>query len=184
MARDYSHYRSFKYKAGGAARTRAPQDLVWEVVAGIGGEDRYYTMNYLWTVREMMDAAVGGPGMRRTRPVGHEPRPGDHIDSWEVLVADRPRRLALIFGMKAPGRGVLEFDLARLHGRTRLTATAYWQPDGFSGLLYWRAMQPAHLVLFDRLTSEICRRAEDRARDLPQPAGAAPLTSMPEDATG
>jgi hypothetical protein len=107
-----------------------------------------------------MDAVVGGPGMKFGRPKHKRLEPGDRIDSWEVLAVDRPERLALIFGMKAPGRGVLEFLIVPGQRATRLSATAYWEPEGMPGVLYWRAMQPAHLVLFDRLTREICRRAE------------------------
>jgi uncharacterized protein YndB with AHSA1/START domain len=159
MARDYSQYPQFRYQAGGSAVTHASAEALWDVVAAIGGANRYYTLNSLWAIREVMDAAVGGPGLRRARPQGRELRPGDHIDSWEVLAVERPRRLALIFGMKAPGRGVLEFRITPVDRRYRLTATAYWEPDGVPGLIYWRAMQPAHLVLFDRLTDTICRKA-------------------------
>jgi uncharacterized protein YndB with AHSA1/START domain len=165
----FKGYRRFRYRAGGSASTRASQQAIFDVVTDIGGENRYYTLNALWTVRELMDAAIGGDGLRHERPHGRELRPGDRIDSWEVLEVERPRRLALIFGMKAPGRGVLAFDITPGERGNRLSATAYWEPDGMRGVLYWRAMQPAHLVLFDRLTAEICRRALDMERA--QPAG-------------
>jgi uncharacterized protein YndB with AHSA1/START domain len=177
--RDYSGYRRFRYHAGGSAHTRAPRDAVWAVITAIGGSNRYYTMNGLWAIREAMDAIVGGPGLRRERPpADRELRPGDRIDSWEVLAADRPERLALVFGMKAPGRGVLEFRITPTESANRVSATAYWEPDGLPGVLYWRAMQPAHVFLFDRLTSEICRRASaaeraDAATDAAAPADAA-----------
>jgi uncharacterized protein YndB with AHSA1/START domain len=164
MSPDFQHYRSFTFKAGGAAVTRASPEAVWAVVSRIGGDNRYYALNALWTMREWMDALVGGPGMRRGRPAAERLQPGDRIDSWEVLTAEPGRRLALIFGMKAPGRGVLEFVIAAMGGGTRLTATAYWEPDGIAGVLYWRAMQPAHIVLFRRLTAEICHRAEAAPR--------------------
>lgn len=160
MSTDLLAYRSFTFKAGGAHITRAPATALWHVVTGIGGNNRYYAMNALWTVREWMDAVVGGPGLQRGRPAGDALRPGDRIDSWEVLLAEPPELLALIFKMKAPGDGVLEFTIRAKPRVTRLTVTAYWEPDGFAGLLYWRAMQPAHILLFRRLTAEICRRAE------------------------
>lgn len=154
-------YQDFTYKASGSAVAAASPDAVWNVVRQIGGENRYFVLNSLWTIREWLDAAVGGPGLQRVRTVSGDPRPGDRIDSWEVIAAEAGRRLALKFNMKAPGLGVLEFLIEpRGDSRVRLTATAHWEPDGMAGLLYWRAMQPAHLVLFDRLTSEICRRAE------------------------
>lgn len=36
---------------------------------------------------------------------------GDKIDFWEVIVVDPERRLTLSFGMRAPGAGVLEFEI-------------------------------------------------------------------------
>lgn len=160
----FKGYRRFRYRAGGSATTRASQQAIFDVVADIGGENRYYTLNALWTIRELMDALVGGHGLRHARPRDRELEPGDRIDSWEVLEVARPKRLALIFGMKAPGRGVLEFDIQPMDRGNRLSATAYWEPDGLPGTLYWRAMQPAHLFLFDRLTQEICQRALDVER--------------------
>lgn len=160
MPVDLHQYRAFTFRAGGSAVTRATPEMVWNVVSAIGGDNRYFAMNALWTVREWMDAAVGGSGMKHRRPAGGELRAGDRIDSWEVLIAEPAHRLSLVFGMKAPGHGVLEFVVAGMGGGTRLSATAYWEPDGVAGLLYWRAMQPAHILLFRRLTAEICHRAE------------------------
>jgi hypothetical protein len=38
-------------------------------------------------------------------------------------------------------------------------ATAYWHPAGVAGLLYWYALEPAHLFLFRGLTRAIISRA-------------------------
>lgn len=157
---DHANYRHFPQSAGGAAHTRAGRDALWEVVSSIGGDNRYFTLNGLWALREWIDAAIGGEGRIRRHPGHSALRPGDRIDSWKVLVADPGATLALVFGMKAPGRGVLEFRIIPVNGGHRLEATAWWQGEGLSGQIYWRSMQPAHLVLFRRLTAEICRRAE------------------------
>ncbi len=160
MAQERLFYHSFPRKAGGSARTRASAASLWEVVTHVGGENRYYALDFLWTVREWMDAAVGGPGLKRGRTTQGPLKPGDRIDSWEVLVADPGERLALRFNMKAPGEGVLEFRIDRFHGGSTVTVTAWWKPEGVAGALYWAAMLPAHVVLFKRMTAEICRRAE------------------------
>jgi hypothetical protein len=63
--------------------------------------------------------------------------------------------------MRAPGTGILEFELEPLQGRgTRLTETAYWHPAGFWGLLYWYLLVPFHLFIFKGMTRAIVRRAE------------------------
>lgn len=153
-------YRDYPRKAGATARTRASAAALWEVVTHVGGENRYFALDFLWTVREWMDAAVGGPGLKRGRTTQGPLRPGDRIDSWEVLVAEHQSVLALRFNMKAPGDGALEFRIDPFHGGAAITVTAWWRPKGTAGALYWAAMLPAHVVLFKRMTAEICRRAE------------------------
>lgn len=164
MSHSPSDYVRFAKSAGGASETDASPAAVWSVLEGIGGENRYFALDALWTIREAMDAMVGGDGLKHRRSDPHALKVGDLIDSWRVLAVDPQRRLALLFGMKAPGTGVLEFliDTGR-SGRTRLTATAFWQPRGIAGWLYWKAMEPAHGVLFARMVRSICDRAETRS---------------------
>jgi uncharacterized protein YbjT (DUF2867 family) len=155
---DYAYYAK---RASGSAETSASPAAVWRLVSAIGGDNRYYYLNALWTLREVLDWAVGGPGLSRGRRHPTEVRVGDKIDYWDVIGVEPERRLTLAFGMRAPGAGVLELEIAPLAtGRTRLTATAYWHPAGVWGLLYWYSLEPAHRVIFTGLTREICRRAE------------------------
>ncbi len=163
--RAYRHDHAFYAKrAGGAAETAATPAAVWPVVTALGGDNRYYTLNFLWWLRELLDWLVGGPGFTHGRRDPVELRVGDAIDYWTVLALEPERRLTLHFGMKAPGSGILEFELEPLAaGGTRLTETAYWHPRGVWGLLYWYAMIPAHLFLFRRMTRAMVARAEQRA---------------------
>jgi hypothetical protein len=134
---------------------------VWRVVCSIGGRNRYFYMNVLWWLREAMDWLAGGPGFTRGRRHPTEVRLGDTIDYWTVIGLEPERRLTLNFGMKAPGSGVLEFEIEPLaDGRTRLVETAYWHPQGVWGLLYWWALVPAHLFIFRGMTAAMARRAE------------------------
>jgi hypothetical protein len=88
-------------------------------------------------------------------------RIGDVIDYWTIVAMEPARRLTLHFGMRAPGTGILEFELEPLaDGGTRLTETAYWHPAGFLGLLYWYVLVPFHLFIFKGMTRAIARRAE------------------------
>ncbi len=148
-------------KASGSAVTHASPEAVWHEVASIGGENRYYYLNMLWTLRETMDWMLGGPGLRRGRRHPTELRLGDVIDSWRVVGLQPGRTLTLFFGMKAPGAGVLEFEInPESDGATRVTATAYWHPAGVWGLLYWYSLVPFHQVIFDGMTRAIVERAE------------------------
>jgi uncharacterized protein YbjT (DUF2867 family)/uncharacterized protein YndB with AHSA1/START domain len=152
-------------RADGTSETAASPEAVWKVVKRIGGRNRYFGADLLWWLRETLDWMIGGPGRHRGRRDPDDLRVGDHVDSWHVVGVEPARRLTLMMGMKAWGSGVLEFDLEPLaDGGTRLTATAYWHPAGFWGLAYWYALFPAHLFIFDRMTRNICRLAEEQGK--------------------
>jgi uncharacterized protein YbjT (DUF2867 family) len=148
-------------KASGSAQAAAAPAAVWGQIIRLGGRNRYYYMNGLWWLRELMDWCVGGSGFSRGRRDPDSLRLGDVIDYWTVIGMERERHLTLHFGMKAPGSGILEFDLRPLEsGGTELSVTAYWHPRGVWGLLYWYTLVPAHLFLFRGWTRVIARRAE------------------------
>ena len=109
-----------------------------------------------------MDWCAGGAGLSRGRRDPDALRLGDVIDYWTVIGIEPERRLTLHFGMKAPGSGILEFDLrpATEDGDTEITITAYWHPRGVWGLLYWYTLAPAHLFIFRGWTRAIVRRAQ------------------------
>jgi uncharacterized protein YbjT (DUF2867 family) len=147
-------------KASGSAVAEASPARVWAVVRSIGGETGYFHGAPLWKLRALLDWLAGGPGLSRGRRHPTELRVGDGIDYWMVLGLEEERRLTLSFGMKAPGAGVMEIELDPVDAtHTRITITAYWHPAGVWGLLYWHAMLPAHLFIFDGMAREIARRA-------------------------
>lgn len=162
MFRNYRpDYAFYAKKASGTAVTTASAKAVWAQVTAIGGKNRYYYLNFLWTLREILDWLAGGIGLNHGRRDPTDVRMGDVIDSWRVIGLEPGQRLTLLFGMKAPGSGVLEFEVnPEGNSRTRVTVTAYWHPAGIWGLLYWYALVPAHLFIFKGLTRAIADRAE------------------------
>lgn len=168
MYRNYRHdYAFYAKRASGSAVTSASADDVWRVVTAIGGRNRYYALDFLWTVRELADWLVGGPGLSRGRRHAGELRVGDTVDSWQIIGLEPRRRLTMLFGMKAPGAGILEFEIAPEGKGTRVTATAYWHPRGAWGLLYWYPLAPFHGLIFNRMTDAIARRAEAGGAAIP-----------------
>jgi uncharacterized protein YbjT (DUF2867 family) len=165
MYRDYNpHYAFYAMRDSGSSVARASPEQVWAQVAAIGGNNRYYAVNWLWSIREAMDWVLGGPGRHRGRRHPTEVRVGDTIDSWRVIGAEPPRRLTLAFGMKAPGAGVLEFEITPINSEhTRITVTAYWHPAGVWGMLYWYAFAPSHFMVFHGMARAIALRAEGAA---------------------
>lgn len=178
MFRDYrTDYAFYAKRTSASATTTASAASVWRVVSAIGGENRYYYLNSLWTLRELLDALAGGPGFTRGRRHPSELRVGDTIDSMRVIGVEPERRLTLGFGMKAPGSGVLEFEIKPGEdGRTRVTTTAYFHPAGARGLLYWYALLPVHRQVFEGLTRRICELAESSER-VASPSGPRSLSS-------
>jgi len=163
MFRRFRHdYAFYAKRASGSAETTASAASVWRIVTSLGGKTRYFYMNWIWTLRELIDWLVGGPGLTRGRRDHGDLRLGDTIDYWTVVGLDAGRRLTLDFGMKAPGAGIIEFEVERLHEhRTRVAVTAYWHPQGVWGLLYWAVLVPFHLFIFKGMTRAIARRAEE-----------------------
>jgi hypothetical protein len=68
------------------------------------------------------------------------------------------RAIRLRAEMRVPGRAWLEFQsLPQPDGQTRLTQTAFFEPKGLLGLLYWYALYPVHSLIFSGLIRRIAR---------------------------
>jgi len=162
-------YAFYAKRATGEAVSAAPVEAVWRVVRRIGGKNRYFYLNGLWKIREALDWMAGGPGLNYGRRDDDDLRVGDTVDSWRVIGIEPERRLTLFLGMRAPGSGVLEFELSPEGDATRIRMTAFWHPAGVWGLLYWYALVPAHLLIFAGTTRAIAKQAEALARETTTP---------------
>jgi hypothetical protein len=119
-------------------------DRIW----AIGGKTGWYYGDWLWEIRGLLDQLVGGVGMRRGRRSATHISPGDALDFWRVLLADRKEeRLLLYAEMKLPGEAWLEF---KIEG-DRLVQTATFRPLGIPGRLYWYALLPLHGLIFNNM---------------------------------
>ena len=155
---DYAYYAK---RASGSAVAAASPAAVWKVVTSIGHPPRYFAAPWLWRIREWIDWVFGGPGLSVGRRDPDHLLVGDTVDYLTVLGLEENRRLTLHFGLKAPGSGILEFELEPVDAaHTRVAVTAYWHPAGVWGLLYWYTLFPAHLFIFRAMTAAIARRAE------------------------
>jgi len=124
-------------------------DRIW----AIGGETGWYYGNWLWEIRGIMDQLAGGVGMRRGRKSATEISPGDALDFWRVLLANRDeKRLLLYAEMKLPGEAWLEF---KIDDKNMLTQTATFRPLGVPGRLYWYAVLPFHSFIFKGMITNI-----------------------------
>ncbi len=146
-------------QAGHTLRTKKNASDLWCTVTKIGGSNGYFYANPLWKIRAWLDQIIGGKGLTSRRPDHNKLQPGDYIDSWKVLSAKENRHLSLLFGMKAPGLGRLEFSIKDKGDYRLLDIRAWWHPAGLWGLLYWFAMLPAHLFIFKGMAKAINQKS-------------------------
>jgi uncharacterized protein YbjT (DUF2867 family) len=153
-------YGFYPKHAGCELDTQASSEALWHVVQQLGGKEGYFYANILWQIRARMDDMIGN-GVVYDRPQRDTLEVGDLVDGWKVITKKPLRQLALMFGMKAPGLGRLTFSIKDLGDRRQLDVRAWWHPAGFSGLLYWFVMMPAHLFIFRGMAKRIAQLAEE-----------------------
>ena len=155
-------YGYYPKQTGASIETDLSSEQLWKVVKQIGSrKEGYFFANLMWRTREWLDLFFGGGRPVRRSPPGPELQVGDHIDSWKVIRCEKEQFLSLLFGMKGPGLGRLEFSLEDLGSKRKLTVKAWWHPQGLRGLLYWFAMMPAHLFIFKGMVKAIVRKAKE-----------------------
>ena len=160
-------YGFYPKHAGCELETQASSEALWHVVQQLGGKEGYFYANILWQIRARMDDMIGN-GIVYGRPQRDTLEVGDLVDGWKVITKKPLRQLALMFGMKAPGLGRLTFSIKDLGDRRQLDVRAWWHPAGFSGLLYWFVMMPAHLFIFRGMAKRIAQLAEEYDNQRPQ----------------
>lgn len=121
----------------------------------IGGTNGWYYGEWLWGIRGFIDKLFGGVGLNRGRKSQHEISPGDTLDFWRVLIADKAeKRLLLYAEMKLPGEAWLEFNIDK---QNILHQTATFRPLGLWGRLYWYGVLPFHGFVFRGMIRNIAR---------------------------
>ncbi|MGZ8687279.1 MAG: DUF2867 domain-containing protein, partial [Gaiellaceae bacterium] len=130
-------------------RVPVPPERAFAPIQRIGGQTGWYKGALLWRLRGLLDAVVGGPGLRRGRrdPVGI--KVGDTIDFWRVEAFEQDRLLRLCAEMKVPGRAWLQFEVSPDGtGGSIVFQTAIFDPAGVFGLVYWYVLWPFHGYIF------------------------------------
>lgn len=130
-------------------------EAVLENIWKIGGETGWYYGNRLWKIRGFLDKLSGGVGLRRGRTHPDKIFPGDALDFWRVLLADKKgKRLLLFAEMKLPGEAWLEF---KIDEDDILHQTATFRPRGLKGRLYWYSIVPFHYFIFGGMIRNIAK---------------------------
>ncbi|MCF8261935.1 MAG: SDR family oxidoreductase [Melioribacteraceae bacterium] len=133
---------------------------VFETVSKVGGKHGWYA-NFLWQMRGLLDRFVGGVGMRRGRRDPDNLLVGDPLDFWRVEAIEQNRLIRLRAEMKLPGRAWLQFNISEIgDGKSKLTQTAFYEPKGLFGLLYWYSIYFLHGYIFGGMIKSFKEKAE------------------------
>jgi len=144
--------------------TSAAPRSVFRVFTELGGKRGWLYADWLWELRGVLDRLVGGIGTRRGRRSATALRVGDAVDFWRVEAYRPFELLRLRAEMKLPGEAWLEFEtMLRDDGSTTLRQTAFFDPRGAFGFLYWYAVLPFHEFIFGNMASRIVAAAEKDA---------------------
>jgi hypothetical protein len=131
------------------------EEKVLDNVMSIGGDRGWYFATWLWVVRGFIDKMIGGVGLRRGRKNQTAITTGESLDFWRVLYASRPQKRLLLYAeMKLPGEAWLEFMIKD----QSLHQTATFRPKGLWGRLYWYALYPFHLVIFNGMARRVANQ--------------------------
>ncbi len=139
----------------------APPETVYRVFTGLGGKRGWLYMDWAWQLRGRIDRLFGGVGMRRGRRHPEALRAGDSLDFWRVERVEAGKLIRLRAEMRVPGRAWLQFEVSsEASGQTRLIQTAFFDPKGLSGFIYWYALYPIHGLIFSGLIRRIAEISE------------------------
>lgn len=145
--------------------TSADPVAVYNTFASLGGKEGWYFGDWLWQVRGLLDRLVGGPGMKRGRRSQEEIHVGEVLDGYRVETVNTGHMIRLRNEMKAPGPAWMQFEVQPgAKGGSLYIQTAFFEPHGVMGLLYWYSLYPFHQIIFNGLAQAIVRRAEAVAK--------------------
>ena len=133
---------------------------VWKVVEAIGGEHGYFSLDWAWEIRGLMDRVVGGVGLRRGRRDPNTLHVGETLDFWRVEERIPNNLLRLRAEMIMPGKAWLEFKIEKIdENKCKLTQRAIFYPKGLAGHAYWWSIYPFHGLVFPGMCKNIAKEA-------------------------
>ncbi|MGD8780786.1 MAG: SDR family oxidoreductase [Ignavibacteria bacterium] len=142
----------------------ASAENVFSVILKLGGNNGWYA-NFLWQARGLLDRLFGGVGMRRGRRSPDTLIIGEPLDFWRVEELLPDELLRLRAEMKLPGKAWLQFSVKKIgENKSLLNQTAFYEPKGLAGVLYWYSIYFLHKIIFGGMINDIKRKAEKRTK--------------------
>ena len=148
-----------RYVCSYSLLSQKDRSALFRSLCRIGGKEGWFNSNWMWRLRGAFDRLLLGVGTARGRRSESELRLHDVIDFWRVEKLETDCHLRLRAEMKVPGKAWLEFVLSGEKDGNRLTITAYFQPHGLAGTIYWYAFLPSHPFIFNDIIRQIDQRS-------------------------
>jgi uncharacterized protein YbjT (DUF2867 family) len=138
----------------------ADQSVINTLIQNVGGQNGWFWGNWLWRLRGAVDRLFGGPGFRADE-ASYPLAVGSIIDFWTVKRIN-DNTLTLRADMKLPGEAWLQLSTRLVGGKTIIDQTAAFDPKGVTGILYWFALYPLHVLVFSGMLRGIKKKVENR----------------------
>lgn len=135
---------------------------VFKEIKRIGGKNGYWSPQWMWKIRGLIDSALGGPGLSGRIRNYSEVREGERMDFWTISRhIDRVnlKKLRLKARMKTPGNAWLEFTITKREDGNFLILRAYFEPSGIWGYMYWWSLYFVHKYIFTVMINNIYKNA-------------------------
>ena len=133
------------------------KERIYNSFTSIGGDNGWFSYDFLWEIRGFIDKMIGGVGLKRGRRDQKKLRVGESLDFWKVIDLKKNERLLLYAQMKVPGNAWLEFKIEN----NKLIQSAYFYPKGVLGRLYWYSLIPIHYLVFNNMINSIIKKASN-----------------------
>ena len=128
------------------------ENKIFSYLMTLGGKNGWLYANFLWVIRGYIDLLFGGVGLRRGRRNSTELQQGDALDFWRVEKLVTNKLLRLKAEMKLPGKAWLQYEIIPIEeNKCNLVQSAFFEPKGLLGLIYWYFLYPIHKIIFSGL---------------------------------
>lgn len=140
---------------------QASVDTAFKICMCFGGEKGWFYADYLWYLRGILDRLFGGVGLGRGRRCPTQLRVGDVLGFWRVEALKENKLLRLHAEMKMSSKAWLQFETTPIDEKhVLITQTAFFEPKGVLGVMYWYSLYPIHKILFNGMIETLAREAE------------------------
>ncbi len=147
------------YTALYSMETKKKASSLFKSVCKVGGKEGWFSKNWMWNLRGLIDRMFYGVGTSRGRKSQISLKVNDVIGFWRVEDIQPDRRLLLRAEMKLPGKAWLEFTIQEKYDIRVLTVIPYYHTSTFFGKIYWYLFLPFHQFIFKDLIKQIEKRS-------------------------